>query len=315
MSDADHTPHVYDPRDHADMLARDPMAYAAMVQSVSAFGIYLIDPRGHIISWNTGAERLTQIGSEAIIGQPYAALFTGAERDQRVPDQVLGHAKYKKHISDEQNRRRANGKTFRAKFTLDLVLDGNGEHAGFVEVIHDVTRARERERDLVKLATRDSLTGLANRGYFTEQANIELQRAERYNDPVSVVMVDIDHFKKVNDTYGHDVGDLALRHVSDTLLRSVRKIDIVGRLGGEEFALILPRAALQPATEMCERMRQAVSGKQVPHPSTPFKVTASMGVASRSADREDLDQLLKYADNALYRAKRGGRDRVEQWLE
>lgn len=314
MSDADGSPQPFDPRDHSDLLASDPMAYASMVQSVSAFGIYLIDPRGNIISWNTGAERLTRFHSDSILGKPYATLFTAADRDQRVPDQLLGHAKYKAHIADEQPRRRGSDRSFRARFTLDVVHDRNGEHTGFVEVIHDVTRARQREMDLVKLATRDNLTGLANRGYFIEQAAAELQRAERYSDPVSVVMVDIDHFKQVNDTYGHDVGDLAIRHVADTLLNSVRKIDIVGRLGGEEFALVLPRAALQPATEMCERMRQAINAKPVPHPSAPFKLTASMGLASRSEDREDFDQLLKFADNALYRAKRGGRNRVEHWL-
>lgn len=311
MSDADGSPRPYDPRDHAELLASDPMAYAAMVQSVSAFGIYLIDTRGRIISWNTGAERLTGFDGADVIGQPYAALFTAEQRDQRVPDQLLGHAKYKAHIADEQPRRKANQTTYTAKFTLDLVLDSNREHAGFVEVIHDVSSARARERDLVKLATRDHLTGLANRGFFVEQATAELQRAERYNDPLTVVMVDIDHFKQVNDTYGHDVGDLALRHVADTLLKQTRKIDIVGRMGGEEFALILPRAARQPATEMCERMRQAIGSRPVPHPSTPFKLTASMGLASRGEDKEDLDQLLKLADNALYRAKRGGRNRVE----
>lgn len=314
MSDADGAPKSYDPRDYPDMLARNPMAYAAMVRSVSAFGIYLIDPRGRIISWNKGAEQLTKIASDTIVGQPYAALFTGEAREQHVPDQLLGHAKYKAHIGDEQDRRRADGKTFRARFTLDVVHDANGEHTGFVEVIHDVTRARQREQDLVQLATRDNLTGLANRGYFTEQANSELARAARYHDPVSIVMVDIDHFKQVNDTYGHDVGDLALRYVADVLLRSVRKIDIVGRLGGEEFALVLPRAALQPATEMCERMRLAICAQPVPHPAAPFKLTASMGVASRSEDDESLDELLKFADNALYVAKRGGRNRVERWL-
>lgn len=311
MSDADGAPLAFDPRDHAELLASDPLAYAAMVQSVSAFGIYLIDARGRIISWNTGAERLTRFTSDEVIGQPYANLFTAKERDQRRPEQLLGHAKYKAHIGDEQQRRHANGNTFTAKFTLDVVLDADGEHAGFVEVIHDVTRARERERDLVKLATRDNLTGLANRGYFIEQATTELQRAERYNDPITVVMVDIDHFKQVNDTYGHDVGDLALRHVADLLLKQSRKIDIVGRLGGEEFAMILPRAAQQPAIEMCERMRQAISAEPVPHPSAPFKLTASMGLASRSQDKEELDQLLKFADIALYGAKRGGRNRVE----
>ena len=306
----DHKPGI-DPRDHADLLARDPMAYAAMVQSVSAFGIYLIDTRGKIISWNTGAQRLTGFDEQAILGQRYASLFPARLREQRVPEQLLGHAKYKAHVANEQARRRAGDKQFTARFTLDVVRDTTDAHAGFVEVIHDVTRARQRERDLVQLATRDSLTGLANRGYFTDQANIELQRAERYADPLTGVMADIDHFKQVNDTHGHDVGDLALKHVADLLVSGVRNIDIVGRLGGEEFALVLPRANTQPALEMCERLRHRIATTPVPLPSGELRLTISIGLASVTDDRESLDELLKFADNALYQAKRGGRNRVE----
>lgn len=306
----DHKPGI-DPREHGELLSRDPMAYAAMVHSVSAFGIYLIDTRGRIISWNTGARRLTGFDEDEVIGQLYAGLFPASLRDQRVPDQLLGHAKYKAHVANEQPRRRADDTQFTARFTLDVVRDMAGNHAGFVEVIHDVTRARRRERDLVQLATRDSLTGLANRGYFIEQANNELKRAERYNDPLTVVMADIDHFKQVNDTHGHDVGDLALKHVADVLVASARAIDIVGRLGGEEFALVLPRANLQPALEMCERLRHRIASTPVPWPSGNLRVTISMGLAAVTDDRESLDQLLKLADNALYAAKRGGRNRVE----
>lgn len=304
-------PDGVDPRRHAVMLAQSPMAYAAMVESVSAFGIFLIDARGHIMSWNQGAERQTGLKPEQVLKQPYATLYDDAARAAGLPQQVLGFAKYHDHFRDEHLRRRANGEQYTAQATLDVIRDDQGRHTGFVEVVRDVTEERTRHAALYRQATVDSLTGLPNRANFEETANREIERAIRDHDPLSVAVGDIDSFKLVNDTHGHHVGDIALKHVAGVMQRSLRKIDSVGRIGGEEFALLLPRANTGPAIELCERLRVQLCTSTFDSPVGPLRVTISIGVATLDRDAADLKTLLERADKGLYKAKRNGRNRVE----
>ena len=303
-----------DPRRFVDLLAESPMAYAAMVESITGFGIYLIDTRGNILTWNQGAERMTGLPRARVIRQPYSTLFEPAGRAADLPAQILGYAKYHGHYSDEHLRRRGSSEAFRALATLDIIRDPRGRHSGFVEVIRDVTADREREAALYAQATTDVLTGLPNRAHFTEQANLEIERSRRYFEPLSVALLDVDHFKAVNDTHGHQIGDLALQHVAEIMRSNARRIDILGRLGGEEFALLLPRANTQPAVELCERMRVALYQSRVDTPVGQLQISASMGVASMNRDSTTLDSLLERADKALYKAKRQGRNRVEAWM-
>ena len=303
-----------DPRRFTGLLAESPLAYAAMVQSISGFGVYLIDARGNILTWNHGAELQTGLTHDEIVRQPYAALFDDASRAAGLPGQILGFAKYHGHYSDEHWRRRGADGRFQALATLDIVCDTQGTHTGFVEVVRDITADRKREKALYTQATTDTLTGLPNRGHFTEKAEQEIERARRYGDPLSVAMLDVDHFKAVNDNYGHHIGDIALQHVAEVLRQSARKIDIIGRLGGEEFAMVLPRANTQPAIEFCGRTRIALYRSRVDSPAGPLQISASIGVATLSREAPDLPSLLERADKALYKAKRHGRNRVETWL-
>jgi two-component system, cell cycle response regulator len=171
---------------------------------------------------------------------------------------------------------------------------------------------RERLDSSMELAVTDQLTGLHNRRYMNTQLNQHLRRARIGEDPVSVIVCDIDFFKKVNDCYGHDVGDEALKEFSNRLLQSIRPGDIACRMGGEEFIAILPETRGDLACSVAERIRRSVAG-------TPFRVrggkerinvTVSLGVATSSKD-ETIETLIKRADQALYRAKDGGRNRVE----
>lgn len=303
-----------DPRRFTDMLAESPLAYAAMVESVTGFGIYLIDVRGNVLTWNHGAELQTGLKHDEVVRRPYAELFDDAGRAADLPSQILGFAKYHGHYSDEHWRRRGDDGRFQALATLDVVRDRQGEHTGFVEVVRDITADRKREAALHTQATTDTLTGLANREHFTEVAQQEIDRIRHYGDPLSVAVLDIDHFKSVNDTYGHQVGDIALKHVADILRQAVRPIDIIGRLGGEEFAIVMPRANTQPAIEFCNRIRIALYGAPVDSPMGPLKISVSIGVATRSSEAPDLPSLLERADKALCKAKRNGRNRVETWL-
>jgi diguanylate cyclase (GGDEF)-like protein len=164
--------------------------------------------------------------------------------------------------------------------------------------------AAERE------ANTDKLTGLPNRRAFAAQFGPALDRADRFGEPVAVVMCDVDHFKAVNDTYGHDVGDLVLQSIGATLQRGVRAVDTCARHGGEEFTLLLPRTNRAGATELADRLRRAIEMRPVRVGGRELRVTASFGVAIYPASVTSRDELLAAADRALYAAKRDGRNCV-----
>lgn len=172
-----------------------------------------------------------------------------------------------------------------------------------------------KQVELEILARTDGLTGLDNRRYFMEQANQEFRRTQRQGRPLSVIMMDVDHFKRVNDTYGHQVGDRVLEGIARVLRGGVRDADLVGRLGGEEFALILPETDAAAAREMAERLCKAASGwrGKAPAVDPSLQVTCSFGVATwQPGTSNPLEYVFRLADEALYKAKQQGRNRVVQ---
>jgi len=162
------------------------------------------------------------------------------------------------------------------------------------------------------LSRTDEVTGLNNRRAFTELCDRALEQARRYLRPLSLVMLDIDHFKEVNDTYGHAAGDRVLQALAGAIRGAARDADIAGRLGGEEFAVMLPETGGAEATMLAERLRTVVTGLRVLHDGVTITFTCSLGVATRNDDVAALDTLLSRADQALYRAKRQGRDRISR---
>jgi diguanylate cyclase (GGDEF)-like protein len=171
-------------------------------------------------------------------------------------------------------------------------------------------RVLELERRLNQLANTDAMTGLANRRTFYDHFNRELPRALRHRVPLSCVMLDIDYFKKINDTYGHPVGDEAIRAIGRLLAKSVRSSDLASRYGGEEFCILLPETSEEQAAQWAERMRARIAELKIPVGDTTLPLAASFGVAERMADTATAEQLVDLADQALIVAKRSGRDRV-----
>jgi diguanylate cyclase (GGDEF)-like protein len=174
-----------------------------------------------------------------------------------------------------------------------------------------IANARLYQQTL-ELSFTDPLTGVPNRRQLFLRLENELSRSLRFGEPVSVLMIDLDLFKRINDAHGHTVGDGVLRGVALALRRSVRKIDIVARYGGEEFCVVLPRVGKPEALEVAEKLRRAVAAASMPGPEghSPLSVTISVGVATLGIDAEDVAGLIEKADGALYEAKRLGRDRV-----
>jgi diguanylate cyclase (GGDEF)-like protein len=163
---------------------------------------------------------------------------------------------------------------------------------------------------LERLASVDGMTGLNNRRHFLALAESEWKRFLRYGRPLALLMIDIDLFKSINDTYGHDVGDEVIKAVAESLQKHKRGSDIVGRLGGEEFALMLPEATLESAVGAGERLRRLVADHAVTVDGRRIHVTISIGASTCHADMSSVEEVLKQADVALYEAKRSGRNRV-----
>lgn len=180
-----------------------------------------------------------------------------------------------------------------------------------IGVIQDITKRKEMEWRLEHEARTDSLTGCATRRHFLEVAQGEVSRARRYGGSLSVLMLDLDHFKQVNDSHGHHVGDLTLQKLAEVCRSIIRHEDLAGRLGGEEFAILLIETGRDKAFEAAERLREAVAAMEIPlEDGSSLHVTASIGVATLEEPESDIDAILKRADLALYSAKNAGRNRV-----
>jgi eukaryotic-like serine/threonine-protein kinase len=169
-----------------------------------------------------------------------------------------------------------------------------------------------------RLATTDALTGLANYRHFHDLLNLEVQRARRMDYPVGLVIMDLDYFKRVNDRHGHPMGDTALRQVADLLRARLRRTDVVGRLGGEEFGAILPGASIEEVAIVAEKVRKSV--EELPPlrggmDASPTPVTLSVGGTSLAPATVSAETLVSLADRALYQAKRNGRNQVQMWTE
>ena len=173
----------------------------------------------------------------------------------------------------------------------------------------DVTEQKRVEDQLRALATTDTVTGALTRRHFFDLAELEWARSARHRHPLCVALIDVDHFKTVNDRYGHSMGDEALRLVAETVRGKLRRHDLLGRYGGDELALLFPETPLEGARQVSDRIRRAVADIRLTHETAPVKLTISAGVVSRRAD-ELLTAACERADAALYEAKDSGRDCV-----
>jgi two-component system cell cycle response regulator len=172
----------------------------------------------------------------------------------------------------------------------------------------------QAEEKLVELATTDPLTGLYNRRHFFEPANIEIERAQRYNHPLSCMMFDVDYFKNINDTQGHRFGDRVLQEMVKRCRVNIRRVDIFARYGGDEFVILLPETGLQRATKLAKRLRDEFQEQKLQTEGKNTLITLSVGVATMNGDSDlKLDTLLVRADQALYKSKGKGRNQVSIW--
>ena len=191
------------------------------------------------------------------------------------------------------------------------IKDDQGRVVSFIGFSTDITQLGEQRKALEERASTDELTKLANRRYFMSTASSELAQAKRQKQPLSLMVIDADYFKDINDKFGHHMGDMALTTLANTFLACVRKHDLVARIGGEEFSILLPDASLKMALKVAEKLRKKVEYTHIEdEKGQPIALTVSIGVTTMGSDEDSLDKALIRADEALYLAKNGGRNRV-----
>ncbi len=250
-----------------------------------------LDPAGQVTYLNPAAERLfPELSAQGLLhpllngsAELIANLWQNMQEGEVSLEATLGEATYELHISYVQE-------------------------VGLIRIyVLDISQRKRAEEEIKHLATTDSLTGIANRGAFSAILTGEVERAKRYGTPLALAMYDLDYFKRVNDTFGHDVGDYVLRAVTDLVKQNIRATDVVARWGGEEFLVLMPQMDMRGAGKAAEKLRQAIAGH---HFDKVSELTASFGVVVFDA-QDDQNSLLKRVDDALYRAKQQGRNRVE----
>jgi diguanylate cyclase (GGDEF)-like protein len=197
---------------------------------------------------------------------------------------------------------------FWASVSISLI-EFEGQQALFTALM-DITRRKLLSQELEYLAMTDELTQLYNRRFFIDRCVREFRVWQRYKNPFSVLLLDIDHFKNINDSFGHDIGDVALKFVAKSLKNLVREVDIVARYGGEEFVILLPQTQGNMAQELAERLLVNIEASELIIAEKSLKLTVSIGVAEVRLEMKDLNDLLKAVDNALYQAKWRGRNQV-----
>lgn len=203
-----------------------------------------------------------------------------------------------------------NGSIIWISFTASLIKTSAAEPKYFVAVIEDISARKKMEHELINRATHVALTGLCNRTTLNEKLDYEIDRASRYSRSLSLMMIDIDHFKLINDNYGHQTGDNVLIELGKIFKKIIRRADHAGRFGGEEFLLVLPELDNKQALVLAERLRQQVEALSVKIGEKSINVTVSIGISSYPENGKEVDSLIKACDDAMYKAKENGRNLV-----
>ena len=289
---------------------------STIVAGISDYALMTLDAAGRATDWNHGVARLTGFAADAVVGKPYALFYpTEGLAGQRMLDR-LQEADRSGWSLDEGWLCRADGSRFWGSCLIAPLLadeEAPAEERAYSLIVRDISDRREANETLRSVISCDHLTGLVNRRAFFEAADLEVQRWHRQPRPLSIVMVDADHFKRVNDAHGHAAGDAVLRHLAAGLSATFRTMDVVARIGGEEFVVLLPDTTLDGACAVASRLCQRIAEHAVEVDGRPIRYTVSAGVATMDDTVAGVADLLKRADTAMYAAKAQGRNRVERW--
>jgi diguanylate cyclase (GGDEF)-like protein/PAS domain S-box-containing protein len=270
-----------------------------------------LDPPGPTIIYvNRAFARLSGYEAQEAIGST-PRILQGPGTSRSTLDAIAAELRAGREVHQKVLNYAKSGAPYWLDLRITPLRDANGRIIQFAAIERDVTLDKRRLDELEYAADRDTLTGVPNRRALLRTADAELQaaRTQQRLGPC-LAFIDVDHFKRVNDRFGHATGDAVLFGIADRIAENVRRVDLVGRLGGEEFAVCMPSITLREAAAIGERLRHAVSERAFDTPAGPIQITISIGVAEAKHNQHDLSDLMERADRAMYAAKQAGRDRV-----
>jgi diguanylate cyclase (GGDEF)-like protein/PAS domain S-box-containing protein len=290
------------------LVNEESMKLASLLFQNSGEGMMVVDANGQILTINPAFSLLSGYTEKELIGHR-AYELASHRHDQEFFDEIFACVRDTGHWNGELWQQSKDGEEFLASMVVNAVYDEQGNPFRYVALLSDITQKKASEELIWRQANFDTLTGLPNRNMLYEHLRQEMKKTDRSQLPMALVFVDLDYFKEINDTLGHDKGDVLLKQVANRLLSCVRTSDIVARLGGDEFTVILSELR-KPAD--VERTAQEILKKM----STPFQLgediahfSSSIGIALYPHDGADADRLMKSADKAMYGAKQKGRNR------
>ena len=279
----------------------------AILRGVTEHAIFAVDVEGRLLHWNASAEQILGLAPE-MRGQNSAQLFTRQDRDAGVPETELAQALTAGRTVACRTLTRSDSSTFWAEAVVTPIYDELRNHLGFLKILRDVTDRHRIDEEILHAARTDALTGLANRASFYEHLHERTIAAARTNETVILHLIDLDHFKEVNDSFGHQAGDLLLYKVAVALKEVTRETDFVARLGGDEFAILQAGSTSAISAGGLAEKIIAVVGEAFDLNGFEAHVTPSIGIAVAPQDGSTPDELIKKADAALYRVKKAGRN-------
>jgi diguanylate cyclase (GGDEF)-like protein len=298
-----------------------------MLQSIDV-GLMVVDEQYRLVIWNSFMQNHSNRRPKAVLNQRLWEVFPEISEEwfrRKIDSVLLLHTpafttwEQRPYFLRFPSYRPVTGAAphmyQNATFMPLVSADGGVKHVGII--LYDVTEVAVNRADLQRanaklenLSRTDKLTGLHNRGYWEQRLEEEFRRSRRSGGTVSLMLFDIDHFKRVNDTYGHPIGDQVLRQVASIVKRSVRTTDLSGRYGGEEFGVLLIDTPSENALVLAERLRRSIQAESIETAGGAISVTVSLGIAQLSTETRDHKQWISAADQALYQAKQGGRNRT-----
>ncbi|MFC1838174.1 diguanylate cyclase [Thermodesulfobacteriota bacterium] len=278
-------------------------------------GLYFVNKDRVITFWNKAAEKITGFSAEEVIGKSCADdILTHIDGEGN--KLCTGKCPVAETVTDGKPREaqvylhHKEGHRVPVSVRINALRDGSGNIIGGIELFTDISNQTANElrvKELEKLALLDNLTQLANRNYIEREFESRLEEKRRYNVPFGILFMDIDHFKKFNDTYGHDVGDDVLKFVAKTLIDTSRPFDLYGRWGGEEFIGVLRNIKEEGLKTVGNRVRMLIENSYMNYKDKKLNVTISIG-ATIVNDGDTMESLIKRADRLMYKSKAGGRN-------
>lgn len=295
-----------------EMEAHNKLLVAAL--EAAANGIVITDKDANIKWVNPAFDRLTGYHLGEVIGRKPSELISSGMQDAAFYRAMWDKLLTGEHWRGEVVNKHKDGTLYYEDLSISPVKNNQGEIINFIGIKENISERKTLEEMLQKLANTDPLTGLFNRRVFLHHLDQEANRVSRLGGSAVLLMLDLDFFKHVNDTYGHATGDEVLKEFADIIRRNTRNIDVSARFGGEEFVILLPSTRQRDALIMAERLRKQVAEIAIEHPKDTVHITVSIGAAVLSTQNSDGERVLNHADLALYEAKESGRNKI-CWFE